>query len=123
MSTPAVSDRKEAEAYITPVDGGVELTLMNDSPSVISFMVPGNSRFEEIAPNQSVSFTTDDLPSFIGFRQLDGGLTYAEVSSVAEDGMSATISLQHLEPTAFYENPDLVTRSIVVSEGGGIFID
>lgn len=120
---PSVSEGREADAYVTPVDGIVSITLVNSSPSVISYMVPGESRFEEISPNEEVNFSTATLPRFIGFRQLDGGLTYAQVSSVSDSGDRATIDLQHLNPSVFYSNPDLITRSIVISETGGIYID
>jgi len=54
---------------------------------------------------------------------LDGGLSYAEVESVGVNDGSVTIELQHLDPEAFYNNPDLITRSIVVSSTGRIYAE
>lgn len=120
---PPVRVRKEPDAYVAPVNGSIEMTLVNTSPSIISYMEPGDSRFTDLEPDEEVTLSATTFPFQVGITQLDGGLSYAEVSSVSEREGSVTIELEHLGPNAADYNPDLITRSIVVGPTGRIYID
>jgi hypothetical protein len=120
---PNVSDRQEPDAYVTPIGDTVTLRLVNTSPSVVSYMMPGSGEFATLEPEESMTVSGLDTPAQIGFRQLDGGLTYAEISEISEDSTVATIEFYHLDPATFYSNPDLTTRAIVINDMGGIYLD
>lgn len=120
---PPIRVRKEPDAYVQPVNGTVDVTLVNTSPSSISYISPGDSRFNQLEPDEEVMLSPTDLPFQVGITQLDGGLSYAEVRSISRSDGNVTIELDHLDPAAADSNPDLITRSIVVSSTGRIYID
>ncbi|MGF1457628.1 MAG: hypothetical protein ACFBSG_01230 [Leptolyngbyaceae cyanobacterium] len=121
--TPPVSNRKEADAYLPMPADTVEITLVNSSLSIVSYMLTETGEFETLGSDEKITLERIDTPARIGFRLLDGGLTYAEIQSISEDGNGLTVEFMPLDPATFYNNPDLIARSLVVDEDGAIHLD
>ena len=102
-------------ATVSPADSDVNLTVVNDSDSVISYLFRNSYRYQELQPGEQVKWTALELPSQIGFQQHDGGLTRVENIRVSDDGESVTLELGSA--------PDFgqSITGLTISENGGIY--
>ncbi|MDB9528451.1 hypothetical protein PN498_20840 [Oscillatoria sp. CS-180] len=114
---PAVEVRKTPDAFVSPIRGAVDMTLVNGTPSVVSFMIPNTGRYVALQPEEEFSLMGLDLPAQVGFRQLDGGLTRAAVVSAQSNQDMVTVE--------FLPADSILTQmgSIVVSESGSVYLD
>jgi hypothetical protein len=112
-----ISERQQPSAYLFPIDGAVNVTLINNSPSRVSYMMPGMGNMRMLEAGQSVAIRATDFPVQIGFTQLDGGFTSAEVTSVSPDRNSVSIEFDHVS------SPLSAMRSIVVSDNGYLYLN
>jgi len=100
----------EPQAYVSPSNDAINLTIVNDSNSQIQYLLP-NSEFRILRPGEQVSLSNWKLPNQIGITQTDDGLTEVDRIVVSDDGESATVYLgyaptfpQSITGLSFYEN-------------------
>lgn len=106
---------KEPQAFVSPRDGAINLTVVNDSNSTIQYLFP-NSEFRNLQPGERVTLNNWQLPNQIGITQLDDGLTEVDRIVVSDGGESATVYLSY-SPT-FGQS----ITGLSVGENGAIYI-
>lgn len=114
-SVPPLYLRLDATASIAPIEGNISTTLVNDSPSVITYQVVGGTEPTELAPGESAELTGLQVPTHIRYYQKDGGLTRAELSDVLPGEESLTVTLTQAQ------SYDEDTGSMVVTDTGGVY--
>lgn len=120
---PPIDTRKDPDAMLDLESNTVSVMLVNSSPSRISYVVAPDRDFIQMEPGEEVMLDGLDVPANIGFTQLDGGLTGAEIVEVNEDEQMVTIGFSHLSPTEYYGDPLSIDRTIIIGEMGGVYID
>jgi hypothetical protein len=116
MSLP-IDERQQPSAYLFPIDNAVNITLVNNSPSQISYMMPGMGNLRTLEPGQSMSIRATEFPVQVGFTQLDGGFTSAAVASVSPDRNSVSIEFDHVS------SPLQAMRTVVISDNGYLYLN
>jgi hypothetical protein len=107
----AVGDLQDGpEAYVSPSDDTISLTVVNESNSQIQYLLP-NSEYRTLQPGERVTLNNWELPNQIGIQQFDGGLTEVDRIAVSNNGESATVYLTYspsfarsITGLSFFEN-------------------
>ena len=100
----------EPQAYVSPSDDTISLTMVNNSNDQIQYLLP-NSEYRTLQPGEEVTLNNWELPNQVGIQQMDGGLTEVDRIEVSNNGESATVYLTYSPSFArsvtglsFYEN-------------------
>lgn len=105
----------EPQAYVSPSDGDISLTVVNTTNSQIQYLFP-NSEYRVLQPGESIVFNSWELPNQIGIQQMDGGLTAVDRIVVSDNGESARVELA---PTSSFGQS---ITGLTFNENGSVYL-
>jgi hypothetical protein len=116
IQPPLPSQLQAPSAIITPNNGIVNVTLMNQTGAIINYQVIGDTNQRSLPGKSNVVLQNLKTPITITFRRQDGGLLRVTPQATSEAGMLSV---------TFTETTDLGTdrNSMRIQRNGSVFLN
>ena len=113
--TPPLPEQQTPSAIATPVDGKINIKLINTTNAVVSYQVIGDTNQRFLSGDSNVTLQNIKTPVTVTFRRQDNGLLKVSPQATSEGLLEVTLD----EATSLNED----TSTMIVQQDGRVLLN